>query len=371
MVTQAAKKIIELLDSHIQDHDIGNPYFSGKGYIAYPFEEKNFRPVVQSTSRRRLAFIDGGNMEVLRAPNFSIQVNRVYYCIFQGTKRVVDNDLPQRIEFFSATYSTFKDGGIYYDTFILPVRTEFKKFLPKEKDLSVNSLDRTIRIGDMRADISRAASLARRFAEWEFARHVIARELQEKDVIVTDGTLQTTYSNEWKYAKRAFATAKRKDVIFTGMAKTSNLYTTTGLSLLGVIQKFARDLDTRSPTWYYYPVAEVRTPVHEASIFAVKLSQDAERIFRFEIYRDQAEQLTKENMDEIFGELSKNSSDIAFPGYPYGLMVADANARVRREEVERYQMLLLSEISKQGKWLKFALHIRASDAHDVLNMLMG
>jgi hypothetical protein len=33
--------------------------------------------------------------------------------------------------------------------------------------------------------------------------------------------------------------------------------------------------------------------------------------------------------------------------------------------------MLLSEISKQGKWEKFARHIQASDAHSVLNMLVG
>ncbi len=371
MVIEAAKRMIELLDSRIIEHDVGVPFFGGKGYVAYPFEEGNFKPIVESNSERRLAFIDGGNWEVLRAPNFSIQVNRVFYNVFKGKRRVVMNGVPQRLEFFSATFSNFREGDIFYDTFILPVREEFEEFLPEEGDLSFSSLDRTIRIGDGRADISRAASLARRFAEWELARRLIEAEFREGDVVVTDGTLQTTYTNESKYARRALDAAKKRDVIFTGLAKTSNLYTSTGASLLGTIRNLSEKWSIPFPMWYYYPVAEVLTPIHEASIFTVKLNPEAEHVFRFEIYRDQVERMSKQELDEIFWELSKNSSDISFPGYPYGLIDADANARVREDEAERYRMLFLSEISRLGRWRKFAVHIRASDAHDVLNSLMG
>jgi hypothetical protein len=42
-----------------------------------------------------------------------------------------------------------------------------------------------------------------------------------------------------------------------------------------------------------------------------------------------------------------------------------------KEDVDRFQVLILSEISKSGKWKKFARHIRASDAHAVLDRLEG
>ncbi len=371
MVIEAARKMVEFLDRKILDHDVGAPFFSGKGYVAYPFEEGNFNPIVELSSERRLAFIDGGNGEVLRAPNFSIQVNRVFHNLFEGRRRVVMDRIPQRLEFFSATISNFREGDVFYDTFIFPVRNDFREFLPEEDDLSFSSLDRSIRIGDMRADISRAASLARRFAEWDLARYIIEADLREGDVVVIDGTLQTTYTNEAKYARRALEAAEKKGVIFTGLAKTSNLYTKTGASLLGTIQNLSERWKISFPTWYYHPVAEVLTPIHKASIFVVKLNSKAEYVFRFEIYRDQMEQLSRQDLDEIFGELSKNSSDISFPGYPYGLIDADANARVNEDEAERYRMLFLSEISRLGRRRKFAVHIRASDAHDVLDSLMG
>lgn len=40
---------------------------------------------------------------------------------------------------------------------------------------------------------------SRRFAEWEFTRHLIDKELNEGDVFVADGTLQTGFPNEEKY----------------------------------------------------------------------------------------------------------------------------------------------------------------------------
>jgi len=46
-------------------------------------------------------------------------------------------------------------------------------------------------------------------------------------------------------------------------------------------------------------------------------------------------------------------------------------ARVSESEGANYQAILLSEISKKGTWPKFSRHIRAMDAHDILNMLMG
>jgi hypothetical protein len=67
-------------------------------------------------------FIDGGNQEVLGAPNFSIQLNRVYFNTFNFSTRVQGVRIPSPIEFFSVTYSVFRDGEICYDTSIFPLR---------------------------------------------------------------------------------------------------------------------------------------------------------------------------------------------------------------------------------------------------------
>jgi hypothetical protein len=367
MFSDVLDRLVDDLDQYVGETDLGNPFFPGSGYKAYPFSVENFREIKPAESGRKTAFIDGGNQEVVGAPNFSVQINRVFFNIFQDKKRVLERGIPRRIEFFSVTFSRFRQDEIFYDTSIFPVSEEFEGFLPDVKDLSFSSMDRSVMQGNLRADISLVSSISRRFAEWEFSKHVIENELEEKDVIVLDGTLQTAFTNESKYSNAVYELAKKKNVIVTGLTKTCGLFTTTGLSLLGAARKFANNNNISYPMWYYYPVAEAFSPIHEAVILLVKLNPMTERIFRFEIYRDQAKKLSIKEIGEIMASLSNNSADITFPGYPYGLIDADSNARVRSDEMQRYKYALLSAMSKKGIWEKLARHIQARDAHDKLN----
>jgi hypothetical protein len=370
MIVEAIRKLVNKLDGNIKEQDVGNPFFSDPAYKTFLLSKENFKPIRPVENKRRFMFVDGGNLEILGAPNFSIQFNRVYFNIFEAQHRVLWNSIPSRIEFLSATHSRFYKGEIFYDTSIFPLEDEHKVLLPKEADLSFNSFDRTVTIGTQRADIERVASIARKFAEWKYAFHVVQKEMKEDNVLVMDGTLQTGFTNELKYASKVYSAAKSKGVIVTGLSKTSHLFTTTGLSLLGAVNKLADDCRIPFDSWYI-PVAEVATTDHNAVIFVVKLHRMSKHVFRFEVLRDQFKQLGQDGMNEILGQLAKNSQDVSFPGYPYGLIDADRFARVSNDEVESYQAILLSEISKMGNWPKFLRHISATDAHNILNMLIG
>jgi len=370
MIGKVVRKLIEDLNGTVDEEDLGQPFLSSHNYRTHAFDKNFFKPIRVVKSDRKLAFIDGGNSELVGAPNFSIQLNRVYFNVFQGRQRIPDAHIPQRMEFFSATFATFRDDQIFFDTSIFPVLDIFKERLPNPADLSFNSTDRRIMIGNSRADIERVASIARRFAEWEYAKHVVQNELDEGDVIVMDGTLRTAFTNESKYARAAYEVARNNGVIYSGLSKTSRLFTTTGLSLLGAVRKMAIELGI-GQVWYYYPIAESLSPEHEAAIFIVKLHEQSKRAFRYEIHAEQVEELNDDEINEIFSQLSINSCDASFPGYPYGLIEADGNARVRYEEIQMYKMMLLSEVSKLGSWPKFSRHIESEDAHDVLNMLRG
>ncbi|MEM2914852.1 MAG: hypothetical protein QXH91_05580, partial [Candidatus Bathyarchaeia archaeon] len=139
--------------------------------------------------------------------------------------------------------------------------------------------------------------------------------------------------------------------------------------LLGAVRKLAEDNNVQGK--WYFKVAEATSSDHNAVIFVTKLSPKAQHVFRYEIYRQQFLKMSEENINEIFSHLAMNSQDIGFPGYPYGLIDADRFARVQDKEIEGFRILLLSEISKRGKWSKFAQHIYASDVHTILNMLGG
>ncbi len=370
MIVEAMKKLVDKLDSTIKEHDVGNPFFSNPEYKTFPLSKENFEPIKPIESKRKFVFVDGGNQEILGAPNFSIQFNRVYFNIFEINQRILWDSMPSRVEFLSATNSRFYEDEIFYDTSIFPLEDKHRDLLPNEADLSFNSFDRTVTIGTQRADIARVASIARKFAEWEYAFHVVNGEMEKDNVLVLDGTLQTGFTNELKYASKVRRATKSKGVILTGVSKTSHLFTTTGLSLLGAVNKFAEDCDLSFDSWYIR-IAEVSTTDHNAVIYVVKLHPMSNHVFRFEVSRDQSKQLGDEGMDEILGQLAKNSQDVSFPGYPYGLVDADHFARVSNDEIESYQAILLSEISKMGNWPKFSRHVSATDAHSILNMLMG
>jgi hypothetical protein len=369
MSVEVAKRVVENLDKKIEEEDLGAPFFGDPRYIVLPLTKEGFRQIQDKENKRRIAFVDGGNHEVLGAPSFSVQINRVYYNIFEGQKRILGNSLPSRMEFFSVTHSVFRDNDIFYDTLLFPVTEKFGEFLPDEHDLSFSSLDRTVTEGMMRADISRVASIARRFAEWAYAYNVVKEELDKGDIIVLDGSLQTAFKNEANYSSRLYNAASQKGVVVTGLSKTSHLFTTTGLSLLGAVRKLA-DSNGIKGKWYF-KVAEATSTDHNAVIFVTKLSPKAEYVFRYEIYRKQFLDMSESDVDEIFAQVARNSQDVCFPGYPYGLIDADRFARVRESEVGNFQVLLLSEVSRRGKWAKFAQQIRASDAHTILNMLEG
>lgn len=367
MSLEAARKLVERLDIRVNELSLGIPFLR-PDYVTGPLDVRNFRTISPARGEGRIAFVDGGNREVLRAPNFSVQINRVYYNVFRGRRREVPNSLPSRVEFFSLTCSIFEEGQLCFETSIFPLREEFREYLPDEADLRFSSTDRSLFTSLERTDISRAASLARRFAEWEFAYHVAKDELDGGDMLVVDGTLQTPHVNEAKYAEKIQGQALRKRLYFTGLSKTCELHTTTGLSLIGAVRKLAEDNGIYGA--WYYPLASISSSDHKAIVFIVKLHPRAERIFRFEMFTEDPS-LDDPRAGEIIAQLSANASDISMPGYPYGLLDADAFARVREEEAERYRLMMLSEISKQGKWDKFVRHIRATDAHEFINMLLG
>jgi hypothetical protein len=368
MSAEISKRIAEFLDSCVAEDELGQPYFGSRDYETLPFPPANFVPIKDVEPSICMAFVDGGNQEMIGAPNFSVQMNRVYFNIFKGRERILPNSLPRKAEFYSATTANYRDDGIFYDTSVFSLKPEFEDFVPDQL-LSFNSLDRTVTLGNQRADIQHVASIARRFAEWKLAEHVIKKELKTGDMIVHDGSLQTSLTNEYKYLARAVEAAIDKGVIFAGISKTSTLFTTTGLSLLGAVQKLAEDYAMKGP--WCLPIAKVANVLHNAFIYVIKLHESARYVFRYEIYGEQAKRMSEEGFCTVTSALASNSKDISFPGYPYGLIDADNFARVSGDEIDAYRVPLMSEISKRGKWKKISQHICSGDAHGVLDLLKG
>lgn len=381
MITDAAREVAALAGKGAR-LPLGKPAFQPKErYKSFELDKKNFKkividktqdtrfgkaepvpnlPLASSGSGPKTAFLDGGNLPIIKAPSFAVHFERVYSCCFKGRDRI-KLELP-RIEFFAVAVAVGGDD-VKYQVKLIPLNPEHKKYLPKESDLLFDSYDETFREGQERIEIGRVGDIARSFAEWNYAEFVIG-ELGAGDVFVRDGTLHAPYTNQTAYAEKAYEAARKKGALFCGVSKTSQLYTTSGLPLSVAISRLARENKIAAP-WYYENIVEITDPAHKADMSFARLNQESEYAFRVEILKGQ-----EEEKERAMSALAENSKDISFPGYPYGLLDADKNARVSYEELESLRMLLFSEISKGGGFKEFKDLLLGSDAHDWLNRVV-
>ena len=96
----------------------------------------------------------------------------------------------------------------------------------------------------------------------------------------------------------------------------------------------------------------------KSAVFIVKLNKSGKYCFQFETNK-------KEKIAETLEQLAKNCSDAVFPGYPYGLILADKFARVSNKEKE---YLLTIFQAKAGKtWGKIKQYLNTKNAHSVLD----
>jgi len=281
-------------------------------------QKENFCSISNNNEEKTIAFIDGGQAEILSAGNFCVSFVRVYGIVFRGNTKVdsVKN------EFYLFTKAKYELSEIFYESTLFPVTEK----CIDEKDLAISSNDQTIKTGTERAPITKVTQMARRFAELAIAREINA------DYIVLDGTLETTFKNEEKYISKLPGNV-------CAIAKTSSLCTTLGNSPVILLNKLGPE-----GCWSYQ--------LHEKTSF-VKLHKDAKHVFRFE------------GDMRILSYLLKNCTDALFLGYPYGLLLADTMARVSNAETKSFRIKFL--LNKENK--DIAEYIHSSNAHDILDNL--
>lgn len=364
-------KVIENLRKRIVEMPVGDPNFADPRYQPIKLSAKNFHPIKIPDIDRTICYVDGGNAQIAYAPNFVVELARLHFCRFKGRERIRSNAIPQSIEFYTICCATAEGNRIKYETEFVPVKDEWTKFLPDIADLRFDSFDETLMVGRQRAQIDSVSNSTRTFAEWSLARHLIEEELEEGDILVRDGTLQTIVTNESKYAKMAYSAAMKKRVVFTGLSKTSSLFTTTGYPLLSSINELAESTPLKDSSWYYHPIVKITHPDHRAEMFAIKLHDISEYVFRFEILRDQFQHMSLKEVESVIGALAVNAHDIGFPGYPYGLVEADRLARITGHERGSQEIQFMSASASAGIWDILLRHVKCVDAHSILNKLAG
>jgi len=284
-------------------------------------DKSKFIEIKKQQNNKKIAFIDGGQAELLKAADFSLQFIRTAALIFQNNKKI-DSVIN---EFFVLTYADKEE----YKTEMFPLKGE------AIDNITINPLDPTIKQGNERAPVSKIGNMARRFAELELAKTISDRA----DIIVLDGSLKCMVKGEDRYMQSLFE--KANNTIISALAKTSEILSEDGTCIIS-------QLADQEGTWYYNLEDDV----------IVKLNKHSHHVFEFSIKQ-------KDKTKEVLEILADNSNDSVFPGYPYGLIQADKVARVSNEEKNYLLTLIMANAGK--KWNKLETSLNVLNAHEILD----
>ncbi len=365
-IEKVIQKIADIYEDATDEEALGEPEFR-PDYKNFPVTPDSFDAIEPPTHFRRVAAVDGGNLEILGAAKMSVQLNRLSYNIYRDGSREFGRFIPTRIEFLTVTHISASGGKLWYYTHVYPSRPEYAPLLPTDADFVIDANDPTIRIGGFRPQIDRVASQARRFAEWTLVQNVIQHELEAGDIILMDGSLAANGPNEGPVARKALASAESKGVVLASLAKTSRAITTTGFPLVYAVGAIGDSLDLDR---WVVQVAESSGVQHFASIFVTRLHPRAITPYRFEVYKKINDTLSPAQRLDIFAQVAHQSKDISFAGYPYGLQVADHEARVRFQEIEPYKTWLTAELALDPtRMAKVSRDLNALHSHETLNDL--
>lgn len=339
------KKIADDIKVSKDDKGEEKVVFGKKGYNSFVIDKKNFRKINEIKDSRKIAFIDGGNSEIIGTTNFSVQLIRIYGCVFQGNKKI--NEIKN--EFFILIDSFIENNDVVYKIKAYPV----KGGLCLEK-FSINSMDPGIVEGGKRAKISKVGEIVRKIGEIKLAEEII--ESGKAEIIIFDGTLESS-GDEKAFLEKVYENALIKEIIICALAKTTNLFTNKGKNALAYISKLGG-----KGVWLWGSLVEIDSEEHKADISVVKMNENSSHVFRFEIFKEQ-----KEQKNLVLGYLVGNCRDIGFPGYPHGLILTDRYARVSNKEKGYLRSLFFSKAGRRTK--DFLDELSTNNAHELLDSL--
>ena len=343
MFDEVAKKILESMDESSLLTEM-YPKFSGEGYRAHKIDIKNFHEIEKLNSSRKISFVDGGNAEIIGSANFSLNLIRVCYIIYQNNKKIIS----KKFEIFAFIQAVNENNEICYKSSFFTSNNSIKM-----DEILFSSFDHSLMNGINRAEISSVPNAIRRFMELKLAKSLSDNKLS--DIIVIDGNLQSTLTNEYKYLNELYESCTKNNLILAALSKTNSLFTDNGNLLSAVLSSISK-----LPVWFYHPIAEINNHNHKAEMFFVKLNLSSKHIFRFEIFNVQ-----KMFAEQVIGEISLNCCDPIFPGYPYGLIEADRIARVSNQEKEMLKTTILVKLRNKN----VDKYLNASNAHEILDRI--
>jgi len=253
----------------------------------------------------------------------------------------------QKKEFYILINAINQENNIIYKT---------KFFGLRKETINFDSFDATIRQGKHRVSISQIGNAIRRFFELETAKNITA-ELNNNDIILVDGDLKASVTNEIEYLTELYTKAIEKNIAICAISKTSELFTEKGNALVPVLNEISPQGE-----WYYFPLVEIENNGHQVDMYIVKLHKSSRYVFKLEIFNK-----VKYEAEEVFSLLRKNSKDAVFLGYPYGLIEADNLARISNKEIDFLKTIFFTKLGKDNE--KISQYLNTLNTHQILDSI--
>ena len=201
MYDEIIKKIVESIDKKAIREEL-YPKFSGEGYTAHKISANNFHEIKQFDKNKKITFVDGGNAEIIGSANFSLNIIRVSYATYCDNKKTS----AKKFDIVALVEAVNQNSEIHYKTSFFKLKNSVEL-----DEIYFSSLDRTLMSGVNRAEISNAANAIRRFAELRIAKIISERD-NFCDIIVLDGSLQSTFTNESKHLDELYESCTKNSV---------------------------------------------------------------------------------------------------------------------------------------------------------------
>ncbi|MEM0119924.1 MAG: hypothetical protein QW688_00545 [Thermoprotei archaeon] len=260
--------------------------------------------------------VDGGNSPIINFGSLVVELNKVV-----GVKCPVQGE-PTRLGPFKFLNLTYASGGsvntkIYH-------REAGLSFAPKQ-------LDPKVLRGQSQTYV--LAGRARRVMELLLATYIIFSG--QPKVLLLDGSLGHTFDKaEINALNNLFDTATRSGVILAALTKVSSILY-RGEPITHHVNRIA----VKQGLKHYYTMVgkayrgEMNT---ETVLYVVKLNSLAKKPYLLEVYNA----VDEDSAANLIYTLARNANNIAIPGYPQALALADRYARVTAEEVSLIKTLL-------------------------------
>ena len=320
-------EIIEEVSRRVRKTEGNFAAFEDGRYSPVEFSHKNYREILKG-SGRTLLFVDGGNSELLQMPGTSLQIMRNAAVVMKGNKML----LSRNREFY-----VLAAGG--------------RKHPATAKIFSEGKVSE-VSAGKVEPD--GFCDTIRRSSEIRFATEMLS-ELSRGGIVVLDGSLESADGIEKTHLEGLYGAAVGKGVSVAAVSKTTGLVTEKGEPYPAMLSE-----RTTGGKWYYHPVAAIRSEDHRAEMLFAKLHEKSGHTFRIDLHSG-----NREGIPEIVSELAENAKDLSFPGYPYGLMLADRLARVSERETGMLKARLAAAAG--DKWNEIKAHLASGNAHEILD----